>query len=119
VDTQMNRVAVGYAQFLAGSAELASLRVGPSRPEPSRLCIPHLRLVLPCSEPSKARALARLVAAPLEELTSDLREYVRKHDYRFHGEPRGRESSSPQRAVELVVGPEGLRAVGGPWRPRN
>ena len=119
VETQMNRVTVGYAQFLADSAELAPLRVGPSRPESSRLCIPHLRLALSCSEPSKARALARLVAASLEELASELREYLRKHDYRFHGEPRGRESSSPQRAVELVVGPEGLRAVGGPWRPRN
>jgi Family of unknown function (DUF6062) len=38
-------------------------------------------------------------------LLDQLREFQRKHDYQFKHEPRGPEWSSPERAIDFLVGP--------------
>jgi hypothetical protein len=69
------------------------------------LCVPHLRL-----------ALGRHGLAALEstrpawaELDALAGEYIRKEDYRFRQEPRGREQQTPPWLVALIAGAAGLR----------
>jgi hypothetical protein len=40
-------------------------------------------------------------------LEAELAEYVRKHDYRFRGEPFGDERDAPARALARFVGERG------------
>jgi len=42
-------------------------------------------------------------------LEQDLSELIRKSDYRFRGEPRGREATSWTRAARLVAGAPAVR----------
>jgi hypothetical protein len=74
------------------------------------LCVPHLRAALAQWQLARAREIAVQTAESIiGELLIDLQEFQRKHDYRFKGEPRGREWTSPQRAIELLVGPPAER----------
>jgi hypothetical protein len=73
------------------------------------LCLPHLRVALGrCPD---AEAFERLRAAQLASwgrLQQQLDTFVRKHDYRYTGEPVGEEASSWALAVDLVSGIPGL-----------
>lgn len=68
-------------------------------------CLPHFRALLDLAQNDAAR---RLWMAQQEErlkaLQVELREYVRKHDYRYRKEPWGEELTSPVRAVAAFSG---------------
>lgn len=74
------------------------------------LCLPHLAQSchLPLSPVERAE-LVRRQAFGWNELICELGEYIRKQDYRFRGEPRGHEQTSPRRAVEQMAGRKGIR----------
>ena len=94
-----------YAVKLA-EAEAASAPTG----EVATLCLPHLgqscHLRL---SPSLRTALVRRQALGWSRLVGELKEYIRKQDYRFRDEPRGHEQTSPYRAVAQMAGQKGLR----------
>ncbi|MCL5075775.1 MAG: DUF6062 family protein [Chloroflexi bacterium] len=68
------------------------------------LCLPHLRLTLSDQPLMVDKALIWSYLTRIEELSSQLREYIRKHDWRFRDEPRGEEQMAWFRAIELFVG---------------
>ncbi len=115
VESERAEVEIGWARALARSIRLSETQAA-FRRTPG-LCLPHLAQALNCSDPAGARTLASLEAERIGVVVGDLDEYIRKHDYRFREEPWGQEVTAPRRAVELVVGEEGLRGVGGLWWP--
>lgn len=69
------------------------------------LCLPHLRLALEI--PGHAAATEFLLTTEREHvaaLLGEVREYIRKCDYRFKQEPRGGEQTSWVRAVTKFAG---------------
>jgi len=69
------------------------------------LCLPHLRRALSQGgDPAGIRALIELHIQKLEELQSELNEYIRKHDYRYSAEPWGREKDSWLRSLQFLGG---------------
>lgn len=69
------------------------------------LCLPHGQLVLEHTLTVDAyHAVRDHLAAQAAETLADLREIVRKHDYRFQGESSGAEAGAGKRAVRLVNG---------------
>ena len=48
----------------------------------------------------------RVATEQIGQLIDELREFQRKHDYRYKHEPRGPEWSSPERAIGFLVGPK-------------
>ncbi len=89
---------VGCVRQAAVETTLCAQGVGP-------LCLPHLRRALRL-QGQPALVSARPTWHQLDRLLS---EYVRKEDYRFRGEPRGIEQSSPRWAVALIAGAPGIR----------
>jgi len=77
------------------------------------LCLPHLSQVLGKSH--KAGLVKELVdfeSQKLKELIEELREFIRKHDYRFSKEGFRKEGDSWIRAIEKFVGKEGVYQKG-------
>jgi hypothetical protein len=73
------------------------------------LCVTHVNLAL-CAGPDSA-ALEAVRARMLqthEALRGQLREVIRKHDYRYVGEDAGPEWNAVQQAVRHVAGPPGI-----------
>ena len=69
------------------------------------ICLRHLQAAVERWESSAALELARTTAEKcVRQLIGELEEFQRKHDYRFKHEHRGSEWSSPQRAIEFLVG---------------
>jgi len=69
------------------------------------ICLPHLQMAL--NERTNHAKLPRLLHAEREKLAAlgaELREFIRKHDYRYADEPKGREQTSWTRIVEKFVG---------------
>jgi hypothetical protein len=78
------------------------------------LCLPHLCLAAALGrDDQNLRSLLAAQEARWRDLTWELGEFVRKFDYRYAGEARGRENSSWQRVLEVLVG---RAAVFGPER---
>lgn len=73
------------------------------------LCVAHLNLAL-CARPGTdaLEALRAHLCASHERLRADLREVIRKHDYRFQDEPPGDEWTAVEHAVRHVAGPPGI-----------
>lgn len=69
------------------------------------LCLPHIASLLQF-DPSHRHLRAVLAAerACLERLHGDLKEFIRKQDYRYAHESYGREADAWQRAVACFVG---------------
>jgi hypothetical protein len=68
------------------------------------LCLPHFRATL-LGAGSRARStLLCWQRQVMRGLHGELGELIRKHDYRFSGEPIGKEADSWERAVALVIG---------------
>jgi hypothetical protein len=68
-------------------------------------CLYHLDRALSDPLPEKVEtALRRHGLRRAERLLSELKEFMRKSDYRFAGEPMGPEGDSWTRAVEWVTG---------------
>jgi hypothetical protein len=73
------------------------------------LCVPHFLVAL--DEDKEGGATERLVAHQARRfsaLLEELEEFCRKQDYRFRGEPPGKEVDSWRRAVEMMTGNRGL-----------
>ncbi len=69
------------------------------------LCVPHLRqaILVGQSSPHLPRLL-EIQCTRYQRLAEELKEFDRKHDYRFAHEPWGSESNSWRRVVEQFVG---------------
>jgi|GEM_PF-409850 len=79
------------------------------------LCVPHYVMAVNIAEEklgNKGRGTIKLIAEVeeknLERLGFELKEYLRKHDYRFSREPRGPEREVLARGVAKLVGKPGL-----------
>lgn len=71
------------------------------------LCARHGQLCLQLWEDqAKREVLFAQLSAQVAELSTDLREFIRKYDYQYRDEPRGREQDSVPRAIRLFVGPD-------------
>jgi hypothetical protein len=69
------------------------------------LCLPHFRMVLfRVEDDSTLDILIDVQRERMEALSGDLKEYLRKHDYRFAHEPYGPERDSWIRAIALFAG---------------
>ncbi len=78
------------------------------------LCLPHLCLAAALGrDDQNLRHLLAAQEARWRDLTWELGEFVRKFDYRYAEEARGRENSSWHRVLEVLVG---RAAVFGPER---
>jgi len=73
------------------------------------LCLPHLVTTLGMCKNKKAIAtLFKIELEKLEALREELSEIQRKHDYRFSDEGFGKEKDSWIRAIEKMIGKEGI-----------
>ena len=70
------------------------------------LCLPHLRLALEeVEEEASAVLLLQVQEQALAQFSGNLKEYLRKHDYRYRHEPMSEaEENSYLRAIALFVG---------------
>lgn len=69
------------------------------------LCVPHTaRLIAQGSHHARLPAILAAQQEHMQALHDDLREFIRKQDYRFAHEPFGREANAWQRVVALIVG---------------
>jgi hypothetical protein len=83
----------------------------------SGLCLPHLyQAVARRQDHPNISLVLELQLQKLAALGVQLREYLRKLDYRFMAEPRGDEQRAWRRVIELFVG---KREVFGPDRQRR
>ncbi len=70
------------------------------------LCFYHLQVAAGQWQSSVALRLVKSTAdGVVRQLIAELREFQRKHDYQYTSEPRGPEWTSPERAIEFLVGP--------------
>ncbi len=72
--------------------------------ESSGLCIPHLQRLLPRLDGKRQAEILHHQAASLENLQSELAEFIRKSDYRFRDEGFGKEGDSYKRAADIIKG---------------
>jgi hypothetical protein len=69
------------------------------------LCLRHSQAAWEEWSGKNSAEIVRQVAEKrIRLLLNELREFQRKHDYRYQHEPRGSEWSSPGRAIEFLVG---------------
>lgn len=74
------------------------------------LCLTHFRQTLRCVVTStQAEQLVGLQRQALAPLIAELREFIRKHDYRFEAERTASEGESWLKALELISGRPGTR----------
>jgi hypothetical protein len=73
------------------------------------LCLPHLLTLLKLCKDAKISAeVLRIESAKIKSIIEELKEFERKHDYRFSKEKFGREGDSWIRAIEKLIGKEGV-----------
>jgi len=71
------------------------------------LCVGHIQTISEHWTSETAVEIVKCVATnQVRKLIDQLREFQRKHDYRYKNEPRGPEWSSPERAIGFLVGPK-------------
>lgn len=69
------------------------------------LCLPHFSSVIKsCTSYRTAKTIVDLQRESMCELKNELDEFIRKSDYRFSGEPFGRERDAWIRAAHFLVG---------------
>jgi hypothetical protein len=71
----------------------------------SGVCFPHLAIAI--GKYPGHRNLGLLIQRQMkkwESLKAELEEFIRKHDYKYAHEPRGAESDSWKRALEMLAG---------------
>src|SRR5215472_10089099 len=76
------------------------------------LCLQHFaqaRQQAESSDPATLRSLMECQRTCMQRVLEELQEAIRKHDYRFTGEPRGSELTSWRRAAQLCAGNPGVR----------
>jgi len=73
------------------------------------LCLPHMLIAIDRSKDVEiSRAIFTMESKKLKELSAELKEFDRKHDYRFSKEDFGKEGNSWIRAIEKMIGKEGI-----------
>ena len=73
------------------------------------LCLPHLVLALKkCKNKKFGEEFIDIEAAKISGLIAESKEFMRKHDYRFSKEKFGKEGDSWIRAIEKLIGKEGV-----------
>jgi len=73
------------------------------------LCLPHLALALKkCKSKEFGKELIDIETGKISGLIAELKEFMRKHDYRFSQEKFGKEGDSWIRAIEKIIGKEGV-----------
>ena len=93
------KYALEILQIHSNDAELLNaLRTG------NGLCLPHLRQALDILEGQASTILLEHQREFWQQLQSQLAEFIRKHDYRFHDEGFGAESDVWERVVRATVG---------------
>ena len=71
------------------------------------LCVGHIRTVSERWTSETAIEIVKRVATKqVRKLIDLLREFQRKHDYRYKNEPKGPEWPSPKKAIGFLVGPK-------------
>ena len=77
---------------------------------PACLCLPHLCTALgSVRRRQHVQSLTEMALTQFITLEEELSELIRKSDYRFRGEPRGREAASWTRAAQLLAGAPAVR----------
>lgn len=77
------------------------------------LCLPHLALVLrKYRNKMLIKELVDIEIGKISGLIAELKEFIRKHDYRFSKEKFGKESDSWIRVIEKFIGKEGSNQKG-------
>lgn len=73
------------------------------------MCLPHLLTLLKLCKDTKISAkILKIEAAKVKSIIEELKEFERKHDYRFSKEKFGKEGDSWIRAIEKLIGKEGV-----------
>lgn len=73
------------------------------------LCIPHIASALKkCKSKKFSKELIDIEKGKLSALLEESKEFMRKHDYRFSQERFGKEGDSWIRAIEKIIGKEGM-----------
>jgi hypothetical protein len=84
---------------------LASDEIATAYAAAGGLCMPHFQVVLSHAGEEATRMLAQWQEGALCRLRDELDELIRKHDYRFRGEPTSEEeAASWKRAVAVAAG---------------
>jgi len=77
------------------------------------LCLPHLAVALKkCKSKKFGTELIEIEAVKISGLIAELKEFMKKHDYRFSQEKFGKEGDSWIRAIEKFIGKEGVYRKG-------
>jgi hypothetical protein len=77
------------------------------------LCLPHLALALKKYRNKRlAKELINIETGKISGLIAELKEFMRKHDYRFSKEKFGKEGDSWIRTIEKFIGKEGVYQKG-------
>jgi len=75
----------------------------------SGLCLFHLNLAIKkCKNKKFVTEIINIEAAKFVSLIAEVKEFHRKHDYRFSKEKIGKEGDSWIRAIEKMIGKEGV-----------
>jgi len=73
------------------------------------LCLPHIVFTLKkYRNKQPGKEFLEVESPKLASLLSELKEFLRKHDYRFSNEKFGKEGDSWIRAIEKLIGKEGV-----------
>jgi len=73
------------------------------------LCLPHLLTLLKlCKDAKMSTEVLKVEAAKIKSNIEELKEFERKHDHRFSKEKFGKEGDSWIRAIEKLIGKEGV-----------
>ena len=73
------------------------------------LCLSHLVLALKkCKNKKFGKELVDIEIGKISGLIAELKEFMRKHDYRFSKEKFGKEGNSWIRTIEKFIGKEGM-----------
>jgi hypothetical protein len=73
------------------------------------LCLPHLlKAFKMCNDAKIFKEIINVELEKLDYLSQELEEFRRKHDYRFSHEGFGKEKDSWIRAIEKMIGKEGI-----------
>ncbi len=72
-------------------------------------CLPHLLALLKlCKNKETSSEVLKIESAKIKSIIGELKEFERKYDYRFSKEGFSKESDSWIRAIEKLVGKEGV-----------
>jgi len=103
LDEYETAAAWGFQRFVSPSHGDAEFRGGFEGAAP--LCLPHFRAVLrEAADEHTLHYLVQVQTRKLQNLSRELKEHLRKHNYQYSHEPMGREKDSWRRAVRAFVG---------------